>query len=76
MGKSFHKIALSILIAKVDLLELVGANMANLGGCIVVDMENRLEKMEKVPDSNCEVSDATTSWEHRWNHLAHLNPCI
>ena len=58
------------------MLELARANLANLGGCIVVDMESRLEKMEEVPDNNCEVSAAKASWEHRWNHLAHWDPYI
>ena len=43
------------------MLELAGANLANLGGCIVVHMESRLEKMEEVPDSNCEVLVAKVS---------------
>ena len=60
-------------------MEHVGPNLANLEGCIefvVVDVGNKLESLEEVPDSNCEASDARASWEHRWNHLAHLKPCI
>ena len=51
-GENFHKIGLAILVSKVGLLELVGANLANLGSCTVVHMESKLEKMEEVPDSN------------------------
>ena len=51
-GENFHKIGLAILIAKVGLLELAEANLANLGSCTVVHMESKLERMEGVPDSN------------------------
>ena len=60
-------------------MELVGPNSANLGGCIEsvgLDIRNKLEYMEEVPNKNFEVSDARASWEHRWDHLAHSNPCI
>ena len=47
-----HKIGLAILVVKAGLLELAGANLANLEYCIVVGMESNLERMEGVPDSN------------------------
>jgi len=40
-----------------------------------VGMGNKLDKVEEVLDRNFEVSDARASWEHKWNHPAHSNPC-
>ena len=51
-GENFHKIGLAILVAKVGLLELAGANLANLECCTIVHMESNLERMEGVPDKN------------------------
>ena len=60
-GENFHKVALSILVAKVGLVGLTEANLANWEDCIVVHMESSWEKVEEVPGSSFEVLVAMVS---------------